>query len=191
MSANKVQFNLKKVHYAILTTTVGTGGVITNTFGTPVHVPGAVSLSLEARGEVTPFYADGITYYQSIANNGYEGDLEMAKIPDAMLKDVWGLTAGTTSKVLTENAAVEPKPFALLFQIDGDADEEYYVVYNCMGTRPAISSETNTDTKEPKTQTSSITASALSDGKVMARTTADSPSATKSGWFSSVFVEGS
>ena len=191
MSANKVQFNLKKVHYAILTTTVGTGGVITNTFGTPVHVPGAVSLSLEARGEVTPFYADGITYYQSIANNGYEGDLEMAKIPDAMLEDVWGLTAGTTSKVLTENAAVEPKPFALLFQIDGDADEEYYVVYNCMGTRPAISSETNTDTKEPKTQTSSITASALSDGKVMARTTADSPSATKSGWFSSVFVEGS
>ena len=191
MSANKVQFNLKKVHYAILTTTVGTGGVITNTFGTPVHVPGAVSLSLEARGEVTPFYADGITYYQSIANNGYEGDLEMAKIPDAMLKDVWGLTAGTTSKVLTENAAVEPKPFALLFQIDGDADEEYYVVYNCMGTRPAISSETNTDTKEPKTQTSSITASALSDGKFMARTTADSPSATKSGWFSSVFVEGS
>lgn len=185
---NKVQFNLKNVHYAILTTVV-TGSTTTNTFGTPVHVPGAVSLSLEAKGEVTPFYADGVVYYQSVANNGYEGDLEMAKIPDAMLKDVWGQTLGSTSKVLTENATVEPKPFALLFQIDGDIEGEYYVMYNCTGTRPSISSETNTDTKEPKTQTTTITANPLSDGKVRARTTAETPSGTKNAWFSSVFVE--
>lgn len=185
---NKVQFNLKNVHYALLTETV-TQGVTSYTWGTPVKVPGAVSLSLEAQSELSPFYADGIVYYQTVSQNGYQGNLEMAKFPDGMLQDVWGLSLGGTSKVLTENVRVEPKAFALLFQIDGDADEELYVMYNCKGTRPGIASSTNTDTKEPKTQTSTISATPLEDGKVFARTTNETPAATKTGWFGDVFVE--
>ena len=52
------------------------------TFDTPFAVPGSVSLSLEAQGELTPFYADGIKYYVSSSNSGYEGDWEMALITD-------------------------------------------------------------------------------------------------------------
>lgn len=180
MSENKVQFNLKNVHYA---------KPATSGWSTPVAIPGAVTLTLDPQGDVTPFYADGITYYQSIANNGYSGDLEMARFPDKMLKDIWGMTEGATSKVLTENATVEPSAFALLYQIDGDADEQFYVLYNCTGTRPGIGSTTNTQTKEPQTQKSSITAVPLADGKVMARTTNTTPSTTKNGWFTTVFVE--
>ena len=150
---NKVQFNLKNVHYAVLTEST-TGGATTYSWGTPVAVPGAVNLNLEQQGEITKFYADGIVYYQSPVNNGYEGDLEMARIIDKMLQDVWGMTLGTTSKVLTENANTEAKAFALLFQIDGDADEDCYVLYNCTGTRPAIAAKTKEDTKEPQTQSS-------------------------------------
>lgn len=181
MSENKVRFNLKNVHYAKMTGA--------STWATPVAVPGAVTLTLDPVGEVTPFYADGITYYRSVGNSGYSGSLEMARYPDTMLEDIWGLTLGGTSKVLTENANVEPAEFALLYQIDGDADNEYYVLYACSGTRPGVGSTTNTDTKTPQTQTSNITAGMLSDGRVLARTTADTPTATKSGWFTSVFVE--
>ena len=186
---NKVRFNLKNVHYAILTETIGTGGAVTRSWGTPVHVPGAVSLDLAQEGEITPFYADGIVFYRSISNNGYAGSLEMARFLDQMLKDVWGDTEGATSKVLTENANVEPKQFALLYQIDGDADNEYYCLYNVTGTRPNIGSQTNEATKEPRTQSSDISAIPLSDGRVLARTTADTPAATKAAWFTSVFEE--
>lgn len=181
MPENKVQFNIKNVHYAVQTVTDGAV-----TYATPVHVPGAVSLSLDAAGEITPFYADGIVYYKSAANNGYEGDLEMARFPDKMLQDIWKQVLDT-SKVLMEMSNVEYANFALLFQIDGDVDGEYYLLYNCSGTRPGIVANTNTDTKEPQTQTSTISATPLSDNRVMARTTSETPDETKQGWFESVY----
>lgn len=188
MSENKVQFNLKNVHYAVLTEGES-GGVKTYSWGTPVAVPGAVSLNLEQQGEITKFYADGIVYYQSPTNNGYEGDLEAARMIDKMLQDVWGFTLGATSKVLTENANAEAKAFALLFQIDGDAGEDCYVLYNCTGTRPAVGGQTKEDTKTPQTQSSTLSAAPLPDGRVMARTTSETPEATKNKWFTEVFEE--
>lgn len=131
---NKVQFNIKNVHYAVMT-----ADGETPTWENPVPVPGAVNLSLEASGEITPFYADGVVYYKSSSNNGYEGDLEMARFIDKMLQDVWGYVLNGTDKTIIENVGVEPKSFALLFQIDGDADNDLYCMYNCTGTRPALS----------------------------------------------------
>ena len=101
MDKNKVQFNLKNVHYSVLSFTEGKP-----TWAVPVAVPGAVTLTLDPQGSVEPFYADGIVYYQAIANNGYSGDLEMARYPDKMLTDVWGFELDDTNKVLTENANV-------------------------------------------------------------------------------------
>ena len=130
---NKVQFNIKNVHYAVMTADGDTP-----TWENPVPVPGAVNLSLEASGEITPFYADGVVYYKSSSNNGYEGDLEMARFIDKMLQDVWGYVLNATDKTIIENVGVEPKSFALLFQIHGDADNDLYCMYNCTGTRPGI-----------------------------------------------------
>ena len=80
---NKVQFNIKNVHYAVMT-----ADGETPTWENPIPVPGAVNLSLEASGEITPFYADGVVYYKSSSNNGYEGDLEMARFIDKMLQGI-------------------------------------------------------------------------------------------------------
>jgi len=188
MSENKVQFNLKKVHYAVLTEGA------TNAWATPVAVPGAVSLTLNANGSDNDFYADGVTYYKSFANNGYSGSVEMARITDTMLKDIWGITEGTTDKVLYEKSGIEPHPFALLFQIDGDADEEYFCFYRCVAGRPGIAAKTNTDSKEPQTQSFDVSAlplvtgAATQTGLIKARTTNTTPTATKSGWFTSVVV---
>lgn len=182
---NKVQFGLKNCYYAKITETGGTF-----TYGTPVAIPGGVNLNLDASGDVTRFYADNIVYYMTQANNGYEGSAEFARIPDAMYKDIFGLTEGGTSKVLTETADIEAAHFALLFQIDGDADETLHVLYNCVGTRPAIASGTIQATKEPVTASMNISAIPRpEDGKIRARTTDTTPTATKTGWFSQVFVE--
>lgn len=179
---NKVQFNLKNVAYAVLTQTNGVA-----TWEAPVMVPGAVTLTMDAEGDVTPFYADGIAYYQAIANGGYSGSLEMARYPDQMLQDIWGFMLDATDNVITENANAEPKPFALLYQIDGDADNQLYCLYNCSGTRPGIGGTTNTNTKEPQTQTSNISASALENGNVLVRTTANTPDNVRKAWYTKVY----
>ena len=57
-------------------------------FGTPVAMPGAVSLSLEPNGEPSNFYADGYAYYTISNNMGYEGDLELAMVPESFRTDV-------------------------------------------------------------------------------------------------------
>lgn len=185
MAENKVQFNLKNVHYAVMTAE-GTSPA----WDTPVHVPGAVSLALEQQGELTKFYADGIVYWQSSSNNGYEGDLEMARFPDQMRQDIWGEELVQTDNVLIENATVQPKSFALLFQVDGDQTNNYYCLYNCTATRPGVAGSTTNETKEPQTQTSTISAVPLENGDIKASTTATTAEGVKTGWFNSVYQRG-
>lgn len=178
---NKIKYNLKNVHYAELMETEGK-----ITWGTPVAVPGAVSLSLDAEGDTSIFHADGVAYYVSVTNNGYSGDLEMALVPDGFRTDILGDTKDTKN-VITENADVTVKSFALLFQFDGDANGIRHVLYNCKATRPTIESETKEDTIEPKTETLSLTASPLADGRVKAKTTDETDETTYNGWFNKVY----
>ena len=70
---NKIKYNLKNVHAAVLTETTTSNGV-TYSYDTPEPIPGAVSLSLDAEGESSPFYADGVVYFRSATNNGYSGE---------------------------------------------------------------------------------------------------------------------
>ena len=179
--ANKVKFNIKNVHYALLTETDGTV-----TWGTPKAIPGAVSISLEASGEITPFYADGIVYYQTSSNSGYEGDLEMALIPDDFRMDV--LKEEKDDKgVLIENANVETAKFALLFEFDGDQKSVRHVLYNCTATRPSLTGETTEATKTPSTETLSVSAAPLADGRVKVKTGADMDEATYNSWYQKVY----
>ena len=82
--SNKVKFGLKNCHYA--KATFDEDGSVT--YAKPVRIPGAVSLSMDANGEIEPFYADNIAYYVVNNNSGYEGDLEIALIPESFLTDI-------------------------------------------------------------------------------------------------------
>ena len=84
MAENKVKFGLKNVHYA--TITEGEDGTIT--YGTPKRLLGGVNLSLSAQGESSEFYADNILFYATAANTGYQGDLEVARIPQSFRQDI-------------------------------------------------------------------------------------------------------
>ena len=112
---NKVKYNLKNAHYALLT--IGEDGVVK--YAAPVPLPGSVSLSLDANGEPENFYADGIAYYVINNNMGYDGDLELALIPESFRTDV--LRKKLDAKgVLIENSDAELALFALLFEFDGN-----------------------------------------------------------------------
>lgn len=181
--ANKVKYNLKNTHYAVITT--GEDGTVK--FGTPVPMPGSVSLSLDANGEPENFYADGGVYYVINNNTGYEGDLELALIPESFRTDI--LKEELDEKgVLIENSEVELGTFALLFEFDGDQKHIRHVMYNCSASRPGIEGKTNEDKKEVQTEKLTINAVPLANGMVKAKTGNTTDATTYADWYKAVYM---
>lgn len=183
MAENKVQFGLDKLYYALITES--TAGAIT--FGAPKAVPGAVSLSMDAEGEETVFYADNVRYYVTQDNNGYSGDIEIAKVPEDMWTDVYGVTEDS-NHVITENADAVTKEVALLFRFAGDKNKNCCVLYRCTLSRPTLSHATTEGSKKPQTATINYTAIPLPSGAVRATTLSTTDDTIKNGWFSAVYT---
>lgn len=153
----KVKFGLKNVYVAVAT--IAADG--SATYGTPLAVPGAVSLTLDPEGETTPFRADNIDYWTSVSNNGYSGSIELALVPDEFRQQILGEVVGGNGlqyeKVV--NSAVHA---ALMFQVENDVNATRHVFYNCVFNRPGAGSETTpTGGIEPLTETMDITASSV------------------------------
>ena len=153
---NKVHFGIKNVHYALVTETTTTAGTST-TYGSPVAMPGAVSIDLSANQETTEFYADDGVYYITQNDATYEGDLTIADIPDQFKKDVFG-DKEDSSGVLVETTGNPVKYFALMFETTGDAGGHRTLFYKCSATRPNASGQTKEETTEVQPMTLSIKA---------------------------------
>ena len=179
---NKVKFNICNVHYAPITKDED-GSV---TFETPVAMPGAVSISLDPTGEPESFYADGVEYYVINNNQGYDGDLELAMIPESFRTDILK-EEQDANKVLVENSNSETGSFALLFEFDGDVRKIRHVLYNCSASRPSIESKTNEDEKEVQTETLTVKARPLASGYVKAKTGDSTTEAVYNDWYKSVY----
>lgn len=176
---NKVKFNLKNVHYAPLSFSG-----IAPAFGPPVPIPGAVSLTLSANSETTEFYAGGI-YYKVAVGQGYDGDLGIAVIPDDFR--AYALSEEfDADDVLTEKADGRLRPFALLFEFDGDRNHTRHVLYNCTASYPEISSKTNEDRKKIEPESLHVSAEPLPGGAVRAKTGERTSREVYDEWFSQV-----
>ena len=78
---------------------------------------------MEPNGEPSNFYADGYAYYTISNNMGYEGDLELAMVPESFRTDVLKESLDDNS-VLVESANVETANFALLFEFGRGCEED-------------------------------------------------------------------
>lgn len=184
--SNKIRYGICNCTYA--TATISSDG--TATYGTPVALPGAVSLSMDAQGDTSKFFADNIGYFTSVSNNGYEGDLELAKIPDSFYTDVLGYVADANG-VLVEDADATPVHFALMFQFEGDAHAKRTVLYNCVASRPTVAGNTKEESIEPATESISITATTIYNAvlakNVVKASATPSQTAQYSSWLTAVY----
>lgn len=180
---NKVKYNLKNTHYAMLS--IAEDGSVS--YGTPTAMPGSVSISLDANGEPENFYADGEAYYVINNNMGYNGDLELAMIPESFRTDA--LKEELDDKgVLIENAQVELAAFALLFEFDGDQRHIRHVLYNCSASRPGIEGKTNEESREVQTEKLTIKAAPLANGMVKAKTGDTTDAMVYNDWYKAVYM---
>lgn len=145
--AEKIKYGLSNVHIAKRTVTEG--GVVS--YGTPVALKGAVSLSMDAEGDESTFYADNMAYFSLFANNGYSGDLEIADVPDWFKKDFLGYAEATSGNLVETDAL--GSAFALMFQFETDEDARRVVLYNCTCSRPSEEYNTKEESIEPTTST--------------------------------------
>ena len=181
--ANKVKYNLKNVHWALATT----GGYSSvNTWA------GAVNLSLEPQGDDYVFYADGLAYYEYHANNGYEGDLECALIPEDFKKSVLGEVLDNSNN-LVELDKGEVVNFALGFQIDGDEKDNYYWFYNCSASRPTVAGQTKEESIEVNTETITFSNKpdprlTINDSHPVKVKNSEANTSTSGAWFAAVVL---
>ena len=147
---NKIKYGLKNTYYAVVTELNGVAS-----YGTPKAVPGSVNLVQNPVGDPVVIYADDVEYYREDINNGYDGTLEMALIPDGFRVDVFGDEIDANG-ALIENANAKPKKIALMYEFDGDSKKTRHVNYNVNVARPNMDGSTKTATKEPKTETMAI-----------------------------------
>lgn len=151
MSDNKVKFGLSNVHVAKITETDGE-----ITYGTPFKMPGAVSLTADPEGDTTPFYADNIKYFIAVANNGYTGELGLAITPSQFLTEILGQEEDDNGALIESSDDTNAR-FALMGEIEGDVKKRRFVYFDCTATRPSAEMNTVEESKEPQTDTISIT----------------------------------
>ena len=182
----RIRYGISNAYYAVATQ--GTGGALT--YASPVAMPGAVALSLEAQGEQVTEYADNIEWYIAALNSGYQGTIELENIPDTFRKDVLG-EEEDTKNVLFESSTATMKEFALLFQFeigDDTVTGKRTCLFRCKASRPAINGNTKSNTIAPDHEVLNITAvPRVSDHYVKASCV--SSSAAYANWFSAVVTK--
>lgn len=156
--ANKIKYGLKNVYYAVATIDTSTGHA---SYGEPVRLPGAVNLSMDPEGESSSFFADDIAYATFAANAGYSGTLELALLPDSFRKEVLGEMVDETNGIQYEIAAPTNKPFALMFEFNGDENAVRHAFYNVTAARTTVAGQTTEDSIEVQTESVELKCSSV------------------------------
>ena len=150
--ANKVEFGISQLH--VCTYTVAGDGTVT--LGTPYHLPGAISFSPEEQSESNEMYADNVIYWSGYSGGSFEGDLEVARFTDEFKTQFLGYVTLANGGLANVKNATKPN-VAIAFQVEGDEEARRVIMYNC--SLGGINREFATieESKEPATETISVT----------------------------------
>lgn len=149
---NKVRFGLSNLYFG--TYTVAANGTVT--LGSPVKVPGAVSLNLDPETEETVFWADNVKYYVTNADNGFTGEVEVAAFNDDFKTTFMNYVALADGGI-AQIKGMDNQTCYMMFQSEGDAQSRRGILYNVSLGQISRSYQTTEGTKEPQTATLGIT----------------------------------
>lgn len=186
--SNKYVYGVQDVHLATYEETPE--GPI---YDTPVAYPGATEIGMEARGEIVEEYADNTLYVSEAVNNGYDVTLSMKTLTEYFETEILGKRRDANG-VMMETNNDKGKPFALMFQFQGDKHNIRHVLYGCTASRPSITSSTRESTFESQTQEITIVASGVNmripnlDGLLIRATSFGLDAEVYGSWFNEVYI---
>ncbi|MEA4988933.1 MAG: major tail protein [Anaerovorax sp.] len=136
---NKVQFGLSNVYYAEVLEQDGV-----TTYGKPFKGEGAVSMTATPTNTEVKFEADNNpNYFVNYANDGYTLELSMATISDEFKTKFLGYKKDKNGLIAEDTSSIA-KPFALMFEVGGDAEAVRCIYYRCTAGRPTLAPKTGT-----------------------------------------------
>lgn len=156
---NKVKFGLSRLYRAKLTR--GEDGTVT--FGSPIAMPGAVSMTVTPEGEEgSPFYADNGIYYQGDdVNGGYTLEFNVAMLDAEAKRDIYNETLDEATGVQYEVVDAKIPEWAYICQVEGDVYPLGMVFYACKASRNETSANTKGESTEVDTDTFTVKAGAI------------------------------
>lgn len=156
----------KGVRYGVRNVHVAWFDEETEQYDTPLALPGCRSIKTSPEGDTKKWFADDTVYYVGRANNGYTADLEMAKVALEVMAAAQGWELDPDTGVLYEVTDGEEvnKPFALLYEVEGDVTNTRFCYYYVTMDRPENEWSTTEDSVEPTTETVSVSIDPLAFG---------------------------
>lgn len=154
-----VKFGLSRLERALLTR--NDDGTVT--FGTPIAMPGAVSMTVTPEGEEgKPFYADNGIYYQGDdVNGGYSIEFNVALLDDVTRRDIYGEKLDETTGVQFEYTEAKTPEYAYICQVEGDKNPLAMVFYACKASRNEFSANTKGESTDVDTDTFTVKAATI------------------------------
>ena len=150
--ANKIKYGIKNVYYAVATLAADNSA----TFGTPVALPGAVSLTLDVESDSNDFYADNVKYWSGYTDNGFTGSIEVAKFDTDFKTQFLGYQTLSDGGVAQIKGATKPNVY-VAFQTEGDVEGRRVILYNVALGAIGREYPTIEESKEPVTESIDIT----------------------------------
>ena len=160
MAENKIKYGLKNVHIAPISKIdlTATEEDKVYTYDVPFAYPGAISFTASSKMQDTPIYCDNYDYAHVHSNPGYELTFESVRMVNEFVEKILNEKDGR------EKASDKPISFAIMGEMDGDAQKERFIFWNCSITkRPDFATKTTEETATPQTDSWACIASARAD----------------------------
>lgn len=156
----KVRFGLCNCAYGIVTQ--AEDGSLT--FGTPVMIPNAKSLTMDRTISTTPIFADNKKIYTISAFTGANLTVGFTLLTDELKQAILGHKADSKGHDV-EVTNAKTTYFYFIYQVEGDTKSRRRVILKCSATLGSEATETTSDSVNVNGDSLAISVYPVEDGK--------------------------